>query len=522
MKKRADDEGRDLLLVDTGDRIEGNGLYDSSTPKGLFQYDIFREQHVDIITIGNHELYQTYAADRELNTTVPNFKQNYIASNLDVIDQSTGKRVPLAQRYRRFKTKNQGIDILAFGFLFDFKQNNNNSFVQDVKDTVKESWFQDAIKQDPDMFVVAGHVGVRMAEYQTIFKAIRKQNKNIPIVFFSGHRHVRDAAQYDERSFALASGRYFETIGWMSVDGVKASEGKASALSDLKFSRKYIDTNLYGMYYHTGTNSSTFATKRGVETTTHIARARTALDLDYQFGCSPQNFWVSRADYPNKNSIYSWFTDRVMPDVVVKKGREQQPRLAVMNTGGIRFDLFKGAVTRDTLYLVSPFTSGWKYVADVPYPVAKKVLGILNSADKIISSEVPEASTLRVHSSGDVTQVVEDADDRLELRSLQSRTALTGGYTTRDDLGTDGDDTVHEPLQFYAMPNCVQSKIAFPEDGEPETVDLVFIDFIEPWVLPVLELAGGKFNKEDIQRYMDGTLASKMAEWITTNWPGSC
>ena len=76
MRKRADDTGADLLLVDTGDRIEGNGLYDASTPKGLFQYDIYAEQNVDIICIGNHELYQAYSADREHNATVPNFREN--------------------------------------------------------------------------------------------------------------------------------------------------------------------------------------------------------------------------------------------------------------------------------------------------------------------------------------------------------------------------------------------------------------------------------------------------------------
>ncbi|RAL68514.1 hypothetical protein DID88_007242 [Monilinia fructigena] len=65
MKKQADDKGVDLLLVDTGDRIEGNGLYDASDPKGRYTYDIFREQDIDIICSGNHELYKADAAARE-------------------------------------------------------------------------------------------------------------------------------------------------------------------------------------------------------------------------------------------------------------------------------------------------------------------------------------------------------------------------------------------------------------------------------------------------------------------------
>lgn len=46
MRQKADDLGVDLLVVDTGDRVDGNGLYDGSDPKGAYTYDIFREQHI--------------------------------------------------------------------------------------------------------------------------------------------------------------------------------------------------------------------------------------------------------------------------------------------------------------------------------------------------------------------------------------------------------------------------------------------------------------------------------------------
>src|ERR1700712_5496915 len=69
MRARADETGVDILLVDTGDRIEGNGLYDASNPKGRFTYDIFKEQDIDILSTGNHELYQADAAAREYDLT---------------------------------------------------------------------------------------------------------------------------------------------------------------------------------------------------------------------------------------------------------------------------------------------------------------------------------------------------------------------------------------------------------------------------------------------------------------------
>lgn len=135
---KADADGSDLLLIDTGDRVEGNAIYDSSKPRGKFTYEIAKEQNIDLISSGNHELYKANTAEGEFFHTVPDFKGNYLASNLDIYNPKTGKLEPLAQRYKRFTTKNQGIRILAFGFIFDFTGNANNTVVQRVEDTVKE------------------------------------------------------------------------------------------------------------------------------------------------------------------------------------------------------------------------------------------------------------------------------------------------------------------------------------------------------------------------------------------------
>lgn len=534
MKQHANDKGADLLVVDTGDRIEGNGLYDSSTPKGLFQYDIFREQDVDILTVGNHELYKAYSVDCEHNITVPNFPKSYIASNLDYIDPETGEQKPLAQRYRKFKTKNQGIEIVAFGFLFDFKDNAKNSVVQNVEDTLKEKWFEDAIRENPDLFVVAGHVGVRMDEFKAIFRAIRKRNWDVPIVFFGGHVHVRDAVSYDPQSFAMASGRYLETIGWMSVDGIKtkgATEKVDTASASMKFTRRYIDNNLHGLYHHSGKNASTFPTREGERTTKMIARARKALDLDHQYGCAPKNLWVNRAKYPSEDSVFSWIENNVFPDIIKNDKRNDKSRLAILNTGGVRFDIFKGPFTRDTTFNISPFVNGFSYIPDVPYPIARKVLDILNSAGKILDAETPDIRFLTIpeqmfpspaYTTVEDDQEEEEGEDsaRLELRSVEPE--LSSGYTTKDDIGTDGDDTVHKPLKFYSVPNCIQSEINFPQDGEPETVDVVFIDFVQPWIVPALKFAGGDYTHDDVEKYMDGSMTGKLAEWIKSNWGNDC
>jgi hypothetical protein len=528
MRKKGDERGADVLLVDTGDRVEGNGLYDASTPKGVYQYDIYAEQDVDIICTGNHELYQRYSVDLEHNTTTKNYKDSYIASNLDYVDPETGEQSPMAPRYRKFKTKNQGLEVIALGFLFDFLGNANNTVVQPVEETIEEEWFQKVIKEKPDIFVIIGHIGLRMEEFQIIFKALRKEDWNTPVAVFGGHAHVRDARSYDSRSFAMASGRYLETIGWMSVDGIKKrEEGEVSTEASVSFTRKYIDNNLYGMYYHTGLNESTFHTEHGKNVSQAIETARTALELDYKFGCAPQTYWMSRTKFPHEDSLYTLVQNEIFPDIIVNEDRKDKSRVALMNTGGIRFDIFEGPFTRDSMYIVSPFVSGFQYIPDVPYKIAQKVLGILNSGGTILGGELDTKLMAMPEQMFPMPNAfTKDEDPHLELRDVQEplspKPELIAGYTTKDDVGKDGDDTVHDPINFYAQPNVIQAEINFPKEGKPETVDFVFIDFIRPWVIPALKFSGGDYSSADVKTYMDGTFTSKLGDWTIEHWKGDC
>jgi len=545
LRKRADDEGVDLLLVDTGDRIEGNGLYDASQPKGNFTYDIFREQTIDILCPGNHELYQADAADREWMRTVPNFKSSYIASNLDYVDPKTGNRQPMAQRYRVFETKNQRLKVAAFGFIFDFTGNANNTVVQPVEETVKEQWFQDAIEEKGiDLFVVIGHVGIRMDEFKAVFTAIRKANWFTPIAFFGGHVHIRDAARYDNKAFAIASGRYFETIGFMSISGIDKKKKdntqkseEVSANNALSFSRRYIDNNLLGLYHHSGLNETTFPTEHGRNVSAMIAEGRKALKLDKTYGCAPKDLWMSRTPYDSNDSIFTWLKHELLPAVVVNETRQDIARLAILNTGTIRFDIFKGAFTVDSTYIVCPFINKLVYVPDVPYSVAAKVIQIMNAGGPILESAGKDPRFMKIpelwqprddfipprlpHSefrmTGDGAQKPLGNDDNEE-----NKPDLVSGYTTKDDVGSDGDDAEHEPITFYNVPNCIQAEIDFPDEGEPETVDLVFLDFIQPWVIVALKFSGGDYSDKDVKSYVEPTLTELMAGWIKENWKGDC
>lgn len=547
LHERADEEGVDLLLVDTGDRIEGNGLYDASEPKGKYTLRIFGEQDVDVICSGNHELYKNSSSENEYYETVPDFLGNYLASNLDIIDPKTGEQRPLAQRFKKFTTKNQGIHVLAFGFLFNFRGNSHNTVVQRVQETIKEKWFQEAIRdREVDLFLVIGHVPLRTQEFASIFKAIREQQWDVTIQFFGGHTHIRDYAKYDSKAYGLESGRYMETIGFMSVTGLPtngksnsmyrdAAAPRAARVTSPTFSRRYIDNNLFSFHQHTNLNETTFPTEHGRNVSSMIASAREALKLDKAYGCAPKDYWTNRAPYPSENSIFSWLQDEVLPDVVLDIDRADMPRMAFTNTGALRFDIFKGPFTVDTTYTVSPFTSGFRYIKDVPFSVAKRLLQIINQeVPQLWPASQPFAFKGPIQSVQASTHPVDEqlflANGQMPLgkhHAPDHDAELTPGYTTIDDAGSDGDDTIHAPINFYRVPNALESRIGFPpaatedskESADPVSVDLVYVDFIESYILLALKFLGTDYAEPDTDVYMEGRdMTGLIAQWVQEHW----
>ena len=555
MREKADNEGVDLLLIDTGDRIEGNGLYDASDPKGKYTREILKEQSIDIICSGNHELYQKKSSDNEYLHVVPDFKDNYLASNLDIFDPKTGDLVPLAPRYKKFATKNQGIRIIAFGFLFDFTGNYNNTIVQPVEKTIQEDWFQQAIRdREVDLFLVTGHVAIDSEEYKNIYKAIRSVQWDTPIQFFGGHSHIRDYKKYDSKAYALESGRYMETIGFQSISGLSTGQ-KVGTESSPTYARRYIDSNLFSFHHHTSLNSTTFPTPHGRNISSMISAVRKDLKLDHQFGCAPIDLWTNRVPYPNNNSIFSWLEQLVLPDMVLDETRGDKPRIIIANTGAMRFDIFKGPFTTDTTYAVSPFASGFRYVKNVPFAIADRMLGILNNEGEILSEASPELKSWMLappeqmsipadvivappDQSSPIFQGIDSPQRPLPL--IKDDDHITPGYTTRDDAGTDGDDTIHSPLSFYRVPNCIEARIGLeppndiippspspPDDPStppnPETVDLVYLEFIQPWILLASYFLGSEIKVTDTEPYMEGRdFTGMIAEWVEENWQGDC
>ncbi|KAL4972444.1 Metallo-dependent phosphatase-like protein [Aspergillus desertorum] len=528
MRELAEAEGRDLLLIDTGDRVEGNGLYDSSDPKGIYTSEIVRQQQIDVLSPGNHELYKKSTSEAEYKITVPNFHGHYLASNVDIYDPETGELVELGPRFRKFTTKNQGIRITAFGFLFDFRMNYNNTIVQPVEEVVKETWFKQAIQDQPvDLFLVIGHVPVRSKEYDAVFNAIRASHPDTPIQFFGGHLHIRDCHRYDSKAVGLASGRFMETIGFASINGLSTERNQLEpAMVHPVFERS-----------HTRLNESTFPTELGRNVSRLIQQSRSVLDLDKIYGCVPETLWMSRSPHTAANSIYAWLQRDVLPGMLRDESRKGKPAFVIFNTGAIRFDLFKGRFTRDSAYIVSPFTSGFRYLKKVSYAKATQVLDALNQQPQIFTaatgtmeflpwSLAPPEQAARDYRI-DLTQL-HRAESMLDMPTTQHPMSIDldpehkviPGYTTADDLGADGDDTVHSKIDFYQVPNCIGALISNGGSAVPETVDLVYIDFIQPYVTLAADKVGlGIDVRQDSEVYMPSTsLTDLLVDWVRAHW----
>lgn len=479
----------------------------------------------------------------EYEKLIPVYGGNYLASNIDIIDPKAGERRPLAQRFRKFETKNHGIRVTAFGFIFDFTGNDNNSFVQPVEDTIKEQWFQDAIRdQDVDIFVLSGHIGLKQSESTNLFQAIRDVRWDIPIVFFGGHTHIRDYKKYDDKAYGLESGRYMETIGFQSVSGLSSRKERDKKLdirsASFEFARRYIDNNLFSFYSHTGLNSSAFPTEHGKNVSERIRIARKALSLDQTFGCCPRSLWMARTPYPHEDSIYTWLESQVIPEKVIDEARKDKARIIYANTGAMRFDIFEGPFTRDSTFIVSPFTSGYRYIKDVPYSIADKLLLVLNHAGNILSQAQPHLEEWRLVPPEQIgrtadTVVLHKKDHLFHVQSTQyypysQEQTVLPGYTTYDDAGNDGDDTIHSEISFYRVPNCIESRVNLPDNhttkqGTEQNVDVVFLEFIQPWMLAALEFSGAEYTSKDTAAYVEGKSFTEMiAEWVSENWKGNC
>ncbi|KAJ8119665.1 hypothetical protein O1611_g10560 [Lasiodiplodia mahajangana] len=358
-KHQAGNMGVDLLIVDTGDLHDGAGLSDATSPDGEISITVFDDVDYDLLAIGNHELYLADVAYQTLNEISTYWGEKYLTSNVQIANQETGEWEYIGKTHRYFTTEH-GLRIMAFGVLFDFTGNTNVTKIIPAKTMVTQKWFMEAINScDPiDVFVLIGHNPVRDSSFQTVFDAIRAVNPDTPIQILGGHSHIRDFVVYDDSSVAIESGRYCETLGWLSMSGFTEQNSGFNGIfpnpagvpnptrkatntstSPFVYSRRYLDWNRQTFAYHAETwYDHTFDYDNGRATTSDITKYREQLNLEELYGCVPQDYCLTCAPFDSSSNIFPLLAE-ALAEVVVNDDRKDVARYIISNTGGVRFDM---------------------------------------------------------------------------------------------------------------------------------------------------------------------------------------
>lgn len=237
---------------------------------------------------GNHELYNFSVAKDVHEHFAPRWNGRYLTSNVNITlpdtFSPTGLRSrPIGSLLAKFETPVLGLRVTALGVIFNFRSAAPGLTVQDPATMVEEKWFADAIDEAPDVFLIAGHIPVRGDPgFAAVHAAIRKRHPTVPIAMLGGHSHVRDCVQLDPLSMSLESGRYLETIGWMSISGLHGEQ-------DVRFARKYIDANRRNYAFHANLSTPDFDTRHGKHISWTMRAIADEWNLTRLHGIAPQD-----------------------------------------------------------------------------------------------------------------------------------------------------------------------------------------------------------------------------------------
>ena len=482
---------RDLILIDTGDKHDGNGLADATYPNGLESTNIFNSVNYDLLTLGNHELYTAERAVFEYYSTATSdkFADKYVSSNVEFITED-GKNVPFGNKYIHFTTKHTKHRVLALSFIFNFKKTNDRAIVTPVREEVHKPWFQEMLKEFPpsklDLILVFGHLPAtdpNEREINALHEYLRLLYPATVIQYFGGHSHIRYFVQLDERSTCLQSGRFAETVGFLSINGIK------SISHTPKFFRRYIDFNKKSFKFHALTK--TLYTKIGKQVSNKIQQLKNILDLDYQFGTVPRTFYMAARPLDDADNIYNLFKSDILKRLNSTIPKTNNQRIVMMNTGAIRYDMYKGPFTKNTEFIVLPFENNWN-VIELPIKIATKIERYLNDLPYVVNSLAPpEAIQNRI--------TVLDRPNKCPIIHVPW---LNEGHSTRDDFGCDGDDTPHNTETLHHIPNVIQTSSIISKDKDT-VIDFVFFSFLTDDILE----AANSIGKDEIPLFHNYTIS---------------
>lgn len=470
----------------------------------------------------SHEVYKYNVTLDMHETFAPKFADRYLSSNVNITVNDYGRiyNTPVGSRYAKFTTA-MGRRVTSLGVLVSFKMNDAGTIVQPVSDMVNEAWFLDAIAEEPDLFLLTGHMPVSYDEWPVVHAAIRAIHPFTPILIFGGHTHIRDCVQYDNWTMAIESGQYMETLGWMSVGLPKATTPSGEPLN---FSRRYLDMNRISYQFHSNSTDDDFDAHEGVVITNGLRKLEEKFDLNYVYGTAPQDYYLHQAPYPSHESLLSLYIDYVLPVSLTHDNPHAiNPPFIIVESGTLRFNIFKGPFTRNDQFILAAHKNNFLYISDVPTSVAQRAAEFLDTGVVPGISFVVQNSEYRPPST--IMRSRTPYEDWLSNMQNRSGVAyadekLTLGYVTEDTCPGEGDDIPHIPVPYYDAPRYVHTSLPDVPDEDLEKVDFIFNGFTRAAMLHALNTVqdGRMYTAEDIEVYSPLLLTDVFGVYAQLRW----
>jgi Calcineurin-like phosphoesterase len=362
---------KDVWFVMNGDFVDGTGI--SSKVSALTP--ILERMPWDALTAGDHEMSEDSTI--ELITQPGGFVQwfgsKYVTSNIVVT--STGE--PLGRRYKLLKGKSS--TTLVLGFLFEMDYGSTLKMVQPVAAVIRQDWFQELANESFDAVLVLAHMDLHDPLVDTILAGIRQiKGKTMPVQFITGHTHHRGYSVIDDLSTSYEAGRFLDTVGFVSFP----KEGNI----DGKFQHEFLDANTDVLADTLGIPVESLLTTKGDLLIEFIERTRSRLGLNEVLGCSPAHFLLN-ISLRDHYSLWGLYKDEVLPTQFLTDSKN---KVVIQNKAtSLRYDLYKGDITLDDLYIVSPSNESFYLVAqNLPSAAILELNATLNS-DKAVTTNLP-------------------------------------------------------------------------------------------------------------------------------------
>ena len=117
--------------------------------------------------------------------------------------------------------------------------------------------------------------------------------------------------------------------------------------------------------------------------------------------------------------------------LAINNTRADIPNIIVIDSGGLRYDVFEGPFTKNDQLTAVPFADVFYYIPNVMASVANQVLPALNGGSSSKRSEVEKELWGRGHVESRYRAWLQDMEKRQGARATNT-TNLTLGYVTTD------------------------------------------------------------------------------------------